>query len=97
MCILFGHMQLTYHSHHLIVLISLFVPTLQYLTLLALVHFSPMEHKQSTPIINVLSAGITCSALLNVIIMGPSVTLVVLLHHMTMEQQLLINATMDMC
>ena len=63
MCILFGHMQLTYHSHHLIVLISLFVPTLQYLTLLALVHFSPMEHKQSTPIIIVLSAGITCSAL----------------------------------
>ena len=29
--------------------------------------------------------------------MEPSITLVVLLHHMTMEQQLLINATMDMC
>ena len=63
----FDHVQLTYHSHHLIVLISLFVPTLQYPTLLAPVHFPPMEHKQFTPIINVLSAGITCPALLDVI------------------------------
>ena len=58
-------MQLTSQSS--LVFVSLFLPTLQYPTLLAPVRFSPMEHKQSTPIINVLSADITCSALLDVI------------------------------